>query len=294
MGANDIFFRVVVPIITSLVGIFALITLLSSYILIFRLRKYIKKMDTYFENMNRLTKTFGDANIKQLKSPVVNYREIEINKNRELIDSLLGKIKSSDLKDIILGTYAKEFAIIKNIASQCYFSPKHTKQISKFLRLFHIQTQDGVEIRFLDDTFNSFFKIDKSSIEVSVIKKEIYSQNMTADEFYENASVYTISFTNKKYTFKNVSNPLEQFDKKLEKRKGDYQYATSKKMAIYNVYLKKNFKNLSKIKKTFAMSRTRTDRYIYERASQKVFNKENEMYSEKVRILKKKQKYYIN
>ncbi|MGL4952084.1 MAG: hypothetical protein ACRC4L_03825 [Mycoplasma sp.] len=263
--------QIVAPLITSLVAVSGALILLSSYYFVFKLRKYARKVDIYYQNLERMSKSYNSSRVLAKKSPILNFTEIELEANRKTIQEMITKIKTADLKDIILGTYKKDIQSIKRVANQSYQSITKNINLIKFLRLFHVQNEGGVEIVFFNNEYFSFYTIEKYSVSIYLIKKEEYTENMLCEDFNKKASVYQLFFFRKSFLINNISNPIKEFEVKLDSIKNDYKYVVSKKLSIYNIYLHENFKNVPKYKKSLSNVLMRKEKYIYERISNKSF-----------------------
>ncbi|MGL4948371.1 MAG: hypothetical protein ACRC42_03210 [Mycoplasma sp.] len=257
--------QIIAPTITALVAISGLLILVSSYYLVFKLKRYIKKIDTYNDNKERLLKSYGSFTVKSHKCPIVNFKDIELENNQKAIQNMIIKVKGSDLKDIILKTHQKEISSIRQISNQSYHSVKRNVNLIKFLRLFHVQNGDEVEIRFFNDEYLSFYTIEKMHVLIMMIKKEDYSETMLLEEFHEKASTYQIYFINKSFIATNVNNPIKEFEEKLINYHKDYKYVLSKKVIGYNIFLQENFPGVKKYTKHLPKSLVRDERFLYER-----------------------------
>ncbi|MGL4183531.1 MAG: hypothetical protein ACRCRP_00155 [Metamycoplasmataceae bacterium] len=250
---------VVVPIISLITGIMAVIILVTTYYIVFKLRKYLKRYKTFLNFTNKLNSGFLSKNIIVLRTyKTIMYGQL-LDETKALIGPVLDNYKKSDIKDLILGTYKDEFNAVKKTINKNYYLVKNNVHFLNFQRLFYTYQNKDIKLEYFDENYLSFFKVEKNSVLIGIISKTILEEvdsnyssnydvsNIFKEQLIDKATIYRIFFFKNKFTFKEVNNGFPEFEEKLNKIKPFYSLAVNQKYHTKNVYIYDNLKGLDKL-----------------------------------------------
>ncbi|MGL5520212.1 MAG: hypothetical protein ACRDBR_02140 [Metamycoplasmataceae bacterium] len=259
MHGMEVIRLVVVPIISLITGIMAVIILFTTYYIVFKLRKYLKRYKSFLSFTNKLNNSFLNKNIIILRA----YKTIMwgplLEETKTLIGPALDNYKKSDIKDLILGTYKEEFNAVRKTINKNYYLVRNNAHFLQFQRLFYVHQNKEIKLEYFDENYLSFFKIEKNSVLIGVISKTILEEidpnylsnydvsNIFKEQLIEKSTIYRVFFFKNKFTFKEVQNGFPEFEEKLNKIKTFYSLAVNQKYHTKNVYIYDNLKGLDKL-----------------------------------------------
>ena len=289
---------IIVPILSLITAAMAISVFSATYFIVFRIKKYLKKHKNYLSFTQKLLTSIDSKNVSIFRAFDTTMWGPNLVKNKKLIGTVLTQYKNSDLKDLILGTYNDELNSIKNIINKDSKLIKNNQHFIQFQRLFHTYRKDGIIIEYLDNDYISFYKVRKSGVIIGIIEKqklkemeidfkyEIDYSEIFATELQEIASIYKIYFIKRNFLYKNISNPNLNFEEKLSNIKKQYNKILQKKYSHYNVYMKDQFKDWSKLNKQISNGKYSIDGdFLLEHAAQQKINIDN-IFSEKIKVRK--------
>ncbi|MDK2819246.1 MAG: hypothetical protein KFW07_00260, partial [Mycoplasmataceae bacterium] len=260
-NAFDVIRLMVAPILSLITAAMAISVFSATYFIVFRIKKYLTKHKNYLNFTNRLLTSIQEADVAVFRAYETTMWGEKLDNNKQIIGTVLSKYKSADLKDLILGTYSDELNSVKNIINKDSKLIKNNGKFIKFQKLFHIYTKDGIIVEYFNEDYISFYKVRKSGVTIGIIKKNILIEkgidikynidysSIFDEELKTLASIYKIFFIKRTFVFKNISNPIQEFDEKMVVMKKTYGRVLKKKYSHSNVYLKDNFKKLPQLSK---------------------------------------------
>lgn len=260
-NAFDVIRLMVAPILSLITAAMAISVFSATYFIVFRIKKYLTKHKNYLNFTNRLLTSVDEADVAVFRAYETTMWGEKLDNNKQKIGTVLSKYKSADLKDLILGTYNDELNSVKNIINKDSKLIKNNGKFIKFQKLFHIYTKEGIIVEYFNKDYISFYKVRKSGVTIGIVRKDIliakgidikynvdYSSVFEA-ELKSLASIYKIFFIKRTFVFKNIINPIPEFDEKMIIMKKTYGKILKKKYSHSNVYLKKNFEKLPQLQK---------------------------------------------
>lgn len=261
MDSFEILRSIIAPILSVILSIVTITILISSYFLVFRIKRYINKSKFFLDFIKKLTRTINNSELHAGHMHQDDISGSDLEQNKKMIYEMLTKFKSADLKDIIIGTYKEELSKVNNMIIYNYRAMRKNYNFLKFQRLFHVYYKGTTRLLFLDNSYISFYKIHRRYVEIGVVKKEVvekFSTNFTKENlatFYEKeihhlASTYNLYFFGKNFMMKNMRNPNQELEKKLNELKPIYREVIKSKNKNFNIYLQCNFTELLNAKDT--------------------------------------------
>lgn len=265
MDSLEILRIIIAPILSVILSIITIALLVTSYFLVFRIKRYINKSKFFLEFIKKLSRTINNTELHSGHMHQDDISGSDLEQNKKMIYEMLTKFKSADLKDIIIGTYKEELSKVNSMIIYNYRAMRKNHNFLKFQRLFHVHLKGSTRLLFLDNSYISFYKIHRRFVEIGVVKKDIvekFSPNFSKENlstYYENeihhlASTYNLYFFGNNYMFKNTRNPNPELEARLNDIKQIYHEVIKSKNKNFNIYLQNNFSELISAKnmqKTF-------------------------------------------
>ncbi len=255
----DVIRLIVAPILSTITAIIAISVFAITYIIVFRIKKYLKMHKTYLNFTNKLLTSFNHEELQSFRAYETTMWGSKLANNKKIVGEVLSNYKTADLKDLILGTYNDDLKSIKSIIKKDKKLIQNNKNFIKFQKLFHTYKNNEVILEYLNNEYISFYKVCKSGVIIGILKKQILKDkgieikyNINCSDVFENelkmfASIYTIYFIKRKFVYKNISNPIPEFEEKILSIRKLYVQVFQKKYFNQNVYLKNNFFDFPKI-----------------------------------------------
>lgn len=265
MDSLEILRIIIAPILSVILSIITIALLVTSYFLVFRIKRYINKSKFFLEFIKKLSRTINNTELHSGHMHQDDISGSDLEQNKKMIYEMLTKFKSADLKDIIIGTYKEELSKVNSMIIYNYRAMRKNYNFLKFQRLFHVHLKGSTRLLFLDNSYISFYKIHRRFVEIGVVKKDVvekFSPNFSKENlstYYENeihhlASTYNLYFFGNNYMFKNTRNPNPELEARLNDIKQIYHEVIKSKNKNFNIYLQNNFSELISAKnmqKTF-------------------------------------------
>lgn len=265
MDGLEILRLIIAPILSVILSIVTITILVSSYFLVFRIKRQMNKSKFFLDFIKKLTRTINNAELNAGHMHRDDISGSDLEQNKKMIYEMLTKFKSADLKDIIIGTYKEELSQVSGMIIYNYRAMRKNHNFLKFQRLFHVHLKGTTRLLFLDNSYISFYKIHRRFVEIGVVKKEAvekFSPNFSKENlstYYEQeihhlASTYNLYFFGNNYMIKNIKNPNPELEARLNEIKPIYREVIKSKNKNFNIYLQNNFTELFNTKtmqKTF-------------------------------------------
>ncbi|MGL5205469.1 MAG: hypothetical protein ACRC7B_00950 [Metamycoplasmataceae bacterium] len=251
----------IVPIFSLITAIMAISVFSATYFVVFRIRKYLKRHKNYLNFTNKLSESIEGKKVNVFRPYETTMWGPKLEENKKLIGNVLSQYKNADLKDLILGTYNDELNSVKTIINKDSKLIKNNHNFVKFQRLFHKYEDGEVIVEYFNSDYISFYKVRKSGVIIGIISKEelikrkiVVKKEVDFTEIFSkmlegSATIYKIYFLRKNFLYKNIKNPIPEFENKLSRMKKIFNKSLKKRYSSYNVYKSNNFRNYPKIGK---------------------------------------------
>ncbi|MGL4252074.1 MAG: hypothetical protein ACRDCJ_01220 [Metamycoplasmataceae bacterium] len=251
----------IVPIFSLITAIMAISVFSATYFVVFRIRKYLKRHKNYLNFTNKLSESIDGEKLNVFRPYKTTMWGPKLEENKELVGNVLSQYKNADLKDLILGTYNDELNSVKTIINKDSKLIKNNHNFVKFQRLFHKYEGNEVLLEYFNKDYISFYKVRKSGVTIGIISKEelikrkvVLKKEVDFSEIFskmleDSASIYKIYFLRKNFLYKNIQNPISEFETKLSRMRKIFNKSLKKRYSSYNVYRSNNFINYPKLGK---------------------------------------------
>lgn len=252
----------IAPILSLITAAMAISVFSATYFVVFRIRKYLKRHKNYLNFTEKLSQSIEGRKLSVFRPYETTMWGPKLEDNKKLIGSVLSQYKNADLKDLILGTYNNELNSVKAIINKDNKLIKNNQKFVKFQRLFHTYEKDEIILEYFNSNYISFYKVRKSGVIIGIIsksdlrdrkiqvQKDVDFSEIFSKKLEDVATTYKIYFIRKNFLYKNISNPIPEFEVKLSQMKKIFNKSLKKRYSHYNVYMKEKFKNFPKLEKS--------------------------------------------
>lgn len=251
----------VVPVLSLITASMAISVFSATYFIVFRIRKYLKRHKNYLNFTNKLSTSIEGRKIGVFRPYETTMWGPKLDENKKLIGRVLSQYKNADLKDLILGTYNDELNSVKSIINMDNKLIKNNQKFVEFQRLFHVYREGEIILEYFNSNYISFYKVRKSGVSIGIISKEdlkdrdiqvsneVDFSEIFSKKMQDIATIYQIYFIKRSFLYKNIMNPLPEFEVKLSQTRKIFNKIVKKKYSHYNVYIKEKFDTFPKLNK---------------------------------------------